>query len=267
MTSEISPVANFELNHVLTTLLNGMKAILGDKFLGAYLSGSFAHGGWDDYSDVDFDVVIASDLTPKELGDLKVHHARVYVMESYWARHLEGAYFPVAVLGDLDRTEQPIWYLDNGSLNFELSSHDNTLVNRWVLREKGVILAGPDPKKWIPSIPDDLLKKEIRKTMVQWWGEITEGSYKLDNRWAQTFAVLMYCRMLHSLVTGEIQSKPMGAAWAKTVLDPKWRGLIDDALGARTNQYEKYYQTSDPKKVQLTHDFIVYAINWSRENH
>jgi predicted nucleotidyltransferase len=262
MSSLFSPTQNPELNIVLDALVTGIKAILGEKFLGAYLGGSFAHGGWDADSDVDFDVVIESNLTPNELADLKVHHARVYARESYWTRHLEGAYFPVDILSDLDNTDQPIWYLDNGSLNFELSLHDNTLVNRWVLREKGIILVGPDPKMWIPPIPGELLKGEIRQTMVDWWAEIIEGSYKLDNRWAQTFAVLMYCRMLHSLATGEVRSKPMGAAWAKTALDPIWRALIDDALSARPNQYEKYYLPADPEKVRLTHAFIAYAVDW-----
>lgn len=265
MESIFIPTQITKLNRVVEPLVVGIKAILGDKFLGAYLGGSFAHGGWDIYSDVDFDIVIASDLTPKELGELKVHHASVFLIDSYWARHLEGAYFPVDILSDLDRTDQPIWYLDNGSLNFELSLHDNTLVNRWVLREKGIVLSGPDPKKWIPSIPSGRLKEEIRSTMIDWWGEISGGSYKLDNRWAQTFAVLMYCRMLHSLETGEIGSKPLGAAWAKANLHPNWGGLIDDALSARPNQYDKYYQPSDSEKVSMTHDFIEYAIRWSSD--
>lgn len=252
---------NSELNLVLTELVRGIKAILGDNFLGAYLSGSFAHGGWDANSDVDFDIVIESDLLPPELEPLKVHHARVFLIESYWSRHLEGAYFPREVLGDLYCTDQPIWYLDNGSLNFEKSVHDNTLVNRWVLRERGIVLDGPDLKQWIPPIPEDFLKKEIRKTMIDWCGEISKGTYKLDTQWAQSFAVLMYCRMLHSLETGEIGSKALGAEWAKKVLDPKWQGLIDDALSARTYQSTHWYLPSDPDLVQLTHRFILQAIN------
>ncbi len=251
-----------ELNYVLSPLVTGMNAILGDKFLGAYLGGSFAHGGWDAYSDVDFDVVISSDLTPIELADLKVLHARIYVMESYWARHLEGAYFPKNIMADLESTDQPLWYLDNGSLDFERSVHDNTLVNRWVLREKGIVLAGSDLRDFIPPIPEEMLKEEVRKTMVDWGGEIFKGKYQLDNCWAQPFAVLMYCRMLQTLATGEVCSKPAGALWAKTALDPKWRRLIDDALSTRPNQYEKYYLPSDPEMVRLSHAFIEYALNW-----
>lgn len=262
MSSIFLPTQNTELDRILSPLVFGMHTILGEKFLGAYLGGSFAHGGWDTYSDVDFDVVISTDLTPTELADLKVLHARIYVMESYWARHLEGAYFPKHILRDLESTDQAIWYLDNGSLNFERSVHDNTLVNRWVLRENGVALAGPDPKTWIPHIPEEMLKTEVRQTMVDWGTEILEGIYKLDNRWAQPFAVLMYCRMLHTLATGEVRSKPAGAAWAKATLDPTWRNLIDHALNTRPEQHDQYYLPSDPEKVRLTHAFIEYALNW-----
>jgi len=256
----LNPTPVPELNEVLKQLITGIKKVLGENFLGAYLGGSFAHGGWDAYSDVDFNVVIERDLTPEELSVLKVHHARVYVLDCYYARHLEGVYFPRVILGDLDQTSLPLWYLDNGSLNFERSTHDNTLVNRWVLREQGVILAGPDPQTWIPRIPEGRLKGEVRYTMLDWGREIMSGAYLINNRWAQTFTVLSYSRMLHTLATGQIQSKVSGAAWAKETLASDWVDLIDDALSARNNQYEKVFEAADPEKIRRTLSFIRYAM-------
>ena len=249
-----------ELETILAALIDGTRLVLGQNLLGAYLGGSFAHGGWDAYSDVDFNIVIDQDLRPSELDPLRVVHARIFTMDCYYARHLEGSYFPKAILQSLDLTEEPVWYLDNGSLNFERSTHDNTLVNRWVLRERGVILTGLDPEVWIPPVPEDLFKAEIFDTMRTWGGEIIAGQYKIDNRWAQAFAVLSYCRMLHSLATGEVGSKPDGAGWAVEALDRKWRPLIEDALSARVNQYAKVYQPADSDKVQGTLAFIRYAL-------
>ncbi|MFN2302247.1 MAG: aminoglycoside adenylyltransferase domain-containing protein [Anaerolineales bacterium] len=257
---------NKELEEILVPLTNGMQDILSDKFLGAYLGGSFAHGGWDEYSDVDFNVVIASDLTPYERDTLKVLHARIFIIDSYWARHLEGAYFPREILGDLTRTDEPLWYLDNGSLNFERSTHDNTLVNRWVLRERGVILAGPPPKTWIPEIPTSILKAEVFQTMRHWGQEILEGRFVLDNGWVQAFAVLSYCRMLQTLDKGEINSKPAGVHWAKANLNSTWFGLIDNALAERPDQYEKYYSPSDPDKVKETLAFIRYCLDFAKKH-
>ena len=259
--NNFKPTPRVDLNQVLEKIVSRMMDVLQENLLGVYLGGSFAHGGWDDYSDVDFDVVIGQDLHPGEIAALKVIHASVYVDECYYARHLEGAYFPKDVLGDLARTDERIWYLDNGSLNFERSIHDNTLVNRWVLRERGITLMGPDPKTWIPHVPDALLKAEVLRTMLDWGREILCGAYIMDNRWAQTFAVLSYCRMLHTLAVGEVHSKPEGSAWAKKHLDPEWTDLIADALSTRPNQYVKIYQPSDPFKVVRTRDFICYAIH------
>lgn len=251
-----------ELNSLLFALVAGMQSILANTFMGAYLGGSFAHGGWDAHSDVDFDVVISSDLTSIELAKLTTLHTRLYEWGSYWAQHLEGAYFSKDILVNVDDTNQPIWYLDNGSLNFERSVHDNTLVNRWVLREHGVILAGPEPRTWIPMIPEEKLKAEVRQTMVDWGDEIIHGLYSIDNRWAQTFAVLSYCRMMHTLVTGRVNSKPSGADWAKQTLDHAWIDLIDDALSAMPDQYVKVATPSDPEKVRLTMNFIAYSLEW-----
>ena len=254
------PVPDRELNGILNQLLEGVRPVLGRQFLGGYLSGSFAHGGWDADSDVDFVIVVEEDLDPLILDDLKAVHAGVFTLEHYWARHLEGSYFPKAILADLNRTNEPLWYLDNGSLNFERSTHDNSLVNRWVLREYGLILEGPVPSLWIPRIPEIFLKAEVWWTMREWGGDILSGTYRISSRFAQAFTALMYCRMLHTLSTGRVQSKQAGADWAKKTLDAKWRPLIDDALSARVNQYQRVYEPADPQKIRETRDFIRYAL-------
>lgn len=248
------------LNGILAELVTGWKAILGENFLGAYLGGSFAHGGWQDYSDVDFNVVIRHDPDFPTRESLKALHAGIFTQETYYARHLEGSYIPVDILADLDRTNEPVWYLDNGSLNFERSTHDNTLVNRWVLRERGVVLAGPHPSTWISSIPPERLKTEVWGTMTGWAAEIRSGKARIDNRFYQAFAVLMYCRMLHTLVSGEVQGKPAGAAWGLANLDPQWHPLIEDALSSRPHQHDMVWIPADPEKLVETYAFLDYVL-------
>ncbi len=100
------------------------------------------------------------------------------------------------------------------------------------------------------------LRGVLGETMRTWGGEILSGAFAIRNRWAQVFVVLMYCRMLHSLATGEIGSKVAGAAWARTVLHAEWMPLIDDALSAREWQYEKIHVPADPAKVARTIAFV-----------
>ncbi len=263
--AEFQPTPDPALNGVLLDLLSGIRPILADNFLGAYLQGSFAHGGWDRDSDVDFVVVVDRPLTGAELNWLQPVHARLQESDVYWAHHLEGTYFPREVLGDLSRTAVPLDYLDNGSLTFEKSTHDNTLVVRRVLRRQGVVLAGPPPEVWIPPVPDEALRAEVRDVMFSWGQEILTGAYDINNGWAQPFAVLMYCRMLHTLASGDVHSKPAGAAWAKKALDPKWMDLIAVAEADRDNQYQRYYDAANPDRVRRTQQFIAYALDLARD--
>lgn len=260
METPAKPTTEPELNDSLRTLVTGAQAILKEKFLGSYLGGSFAHGGWDKSSDVDFCVVIEDDLSHEEIIKLTGLHTKIYNTGTYWGTHLEGAYFPKDILQNLEDTDTLIWYLDNGCLIFERSAHDNTLVNRSVLREHGVTLSGPPAETWIPVIPVEMLKAEVRKTMMEWGSDILKGVYSLDKRWTQAFTVLMYCRFLHTLATGGVHSKPAGVIWAKATLDPKWFTLIDDAVTTRKNQYSNILAPSDPKKVEITKLFIVYIL-------
>lgn len=140
------PTPDADLNQVLQELVPGIRALVGANFVGAYLQGSLAHGGWDADSDVDFAVVLEQDLPESDLPALQALHAQVYGRASYWAQHLEGSYFPRAVLRSGERAGEPLWYLNNGRRELVRSNHCNTLVVRWVLRECGVRLAGPEPR-------------------------------------------------------------------------------------------------------------------------
>ncbi len=116
--------------------------------------------------------------------------------------------------------------MHNGGHSLILSDHDNTLVVRWVVRERGVVLAGPDPATLIDPVSAINLRKEML-AMLQRWQEILADPNEWNNRFFQTFIVLHYCRMLHDLRNGYPGSKLAGAEWAKANLDPSWAGLID----------------------------------------
>jgi predicted nucleotidyltransferase len=258
------PTPDLELNAVLRELVTSVQAILGDNFIGAYLQGSFAFGGWDIHSDVDFLVAIDHEISKTDLAALQAMHARIYDLESNWAQHLEGSYFPKETLRRDDPTRAPLLYLDNTSRELIRSDHDNTRVVRWVVRERGITLAGPDPHELIDPISADDLRQEVLATMRDWAEEIFANRYEIDNRWAQPFIVLSYCRMLHTLQTGRIESKPVGAQWAKKTLDSRWADLIQRAWEERPNPSLKVRQQADPGDLESTLDFIRYALDVSR---
>jgi hypothetical protein len=245
-----------DLNTVLDVLVTAVQHALGDTFIGAYLQGSFAVGDFDEHSDVDFIVVIREELSEPQVEALQALHASVYDMQSEWAKHLEGSYFPAAVLRDVAQRGSPLWYLDHGSRSLVRSDHCNTILVRQVVREAGVSLAGPDPATLVDPIPVAVLRDEIRATMLGWGREILANPEPWANRFYQGYIVLNYARMLHDLVVGRPGSKRAGAEWAKATLGEQWSDLIDSAWGGRPNPAVSVRTPADRQAFVRTLDFL-----------
>jgi hypothetical protein len=83
-----------------------------------------------------------------------------------------------------------------------------------------------------------------------------------NSRFGQPFTVLTYCRTLHTLHTGTVQSKKAGAGWAKGFVDARWRKLIDQAWNEREGVRfgEKIGQRADAASLNETLEFMKYAI-------
>lgn len=254
------PTPFFDLNQVLHTLTESVQTILGADLVGVYLQGSFAGGDFDAYSDVDFLVVVERPITSLQRDGLQAMHIRIHGLDSSWAHHLEGSYMPGDLLRSWDRCQEVLPYKDNGSQDLVDSIHDNTLVVRWVVREQGIALVGPDPKTLLDPVPADKLRQEVLTTMEEWGAELLADPKRMNNRWYQPFAVLSYCRMLHTLQTGTVTSKPVSARWAQEALDPIWRDLIQRAWAERPNPSQKVRLPAEPDDLQRTRAFIHYAL-------
>jgi hypothetical protein len=165
---------------------------------------------------------------------MQAMQARIYQLDSSWAQHLEGSYFPRAIPRRRDPERMPLLFLDNGSRELIRSEHDNKVTVRWVVRECGITLAGPDPRELIDPISGDEVRQDVLGLMRERADMIFGGRYRIDNRWAQPFIVLTYCRMLHSLETGRVGSKLAGARWAQSALERRWAGLIQRAWDDQT---------------------------------
>jgi hypothetical protein len=259
------PTPYKELNAVLLEMVKSMQVVMENNLVGVYLQGSFAVGGFDMHSDVDFIVVINEAISDSQLQDLQEMHLRLYQLESKWAQYLEGTYFPANILRDHKQLGERLWYLDNGSQALELSDHCNTVVVRWTVRSHGVRLVGPSPVRLVNPIPVGALRQEILATMSEWGLEILAEPERYNNRFYQSFIVLSYCRMLHDLHGGRTGSKVAGAEWATETLDPAWAGLIDRSWSGRPNSAISVRTPADPAEFQSTLAFLQYIIEESNQ--
>ncbi len=260
-TLSTAPTPYPDLNTVLRELVKSVEEILGTSFVGAYLQGSFAVGDFDQHSDVDFIIVIEDELSHSQVDALQAIHERIFCLEIPWAQHLEGSYFPKNVLRSPPESGKKLWYLEHGARSLILADHCNTLVVRWVVREKGVTLAGPPPKTLVDPIAVDALRAEIRDVITGWGGEILSNSQPYYNHFYQAYIVLNFCRMLHDLYNGFPGSKRAGAEWAKANLDPSWSALIDRAWDGRPDPYASVRRPPDPKDFEETLRFVSYIID------
>jgi len=250
-----------ELNAVLQDLVTSTRAILAENFCAAYLQGSFALGEADEYSDVDFLIVTNDEVREAQLLDLQAMHKRLFALETAWAQHLEGSYAPRERFRQVDPSRSAFLFLDNGASNLVWDDHCNTAVVRWVLREHGIVLAGPDPESVIDPVPTEQLRREALngiREFAAWAPEPTKAGPM--SRWKQPYLVLTFCRMLHTLQNARVASKREAAAWALETLDPEWATLIRRALAERPDPWLRVYQPANPELVEQTLAFTDYVL-------
>ena len=262
MLSDVYP----ELTSVLKRFLTGVQTALGTNFVGAYLVGSLATGDFDLDSDIDFLVVTSLALNDSEVRLLQANHKHIHALGSYPAQHLEGSYISRETLRRSDLVgEEPLFYVDNGSTLLGRSVHDNQWHVRWVLRERGITLAGPDPKTLLDAVRPEAIRNEMTVAMRElerlFAEEIDQAPKWFKMRFGQSFAVLTCCRMLQTLQTGTVRSKRSAVTWAEESLSPEWRELIQKAWAERRGVRfgEKVRQPAEPQLVLETARFLAYA--------
>ena len=220
-----------EINSVLQELLLGARGILGRRFIGMYLDGSLAIGDFEpDKSDIDFVVVTNADVASDTFEVLKTMHHRIAAGVSKWARELEGSYISKRALRH-DRRPVAHPYIDRGSVLAMVQPESGYWpIHRHMLREHGVVLAGPLPQTLIDPVPPEDLREAVRGILREWWKPmLTEGPL-LQNGFYRCYAVLTMSRMLYTLRHGTIVTKPVAARWVQGAFDGRWRPLIQQAL-------------------------------------
>lgn len=142
-----NPTPYPEVNWLLKDLLESMQAILGDHFIGMYLDGSLAGGDFDQDSDIDFIVVTDIEVTEGLFLALQAMHDRLATTDSCWAIQLEGSYISQQALRRYDPTNALHPNIERGvGERLKMIHHDAAwVIHRYVLRERGITLAGPAP--------------------------------------------------------------------------------------------------------------------------
>ncbi|HWE60228.1 MAG TPA: aminoglycoside adenylyltransferase domain-containing protein [Chloroflexota bacterium] len=230
-----------DVNTVLMWFLREIRAILGDYLRGMYLSGSLALGDFShERSDIDFVAVTDIEVADDRFAALQAMHARFNAGDSPWATEVEAAYIPLDALRRYDPAHARHPHIQRGAreaLVWDQLASDWVL-QRHILREHGVIVAGPHPSMLIDPVSPRDMRRAVGALMEEWWGTMPLDPAPLRRAAIgyQAYAVLTMCRMLYTLDHGEVVSKPVAARWAQQELDARWFGLIDRALAWRKDR-------------------------------
>ena len=256
-----------EVNAVLERLLSEVQEILGNQFIGLYLYGSLAYGGFDQDSDVDFIVVTVKELPEEVFSALQDMHAHIATLDSWCATQLEGSYIPLQALQKYDPVHALHIHIDRGRDEYlkRMQIEDATLSRAWwggwvllraAFREKGITLAGPAPGALIdPVSPDDL--RQANLAILQGWvNPLLDHPDQIKNSGYQSYIVLTLCRMLFTLEYDAITSKPAAARWARETLGEPWAVLIERAWIGRHHPNAK----ASTKDLTETLDFVRYTL-------
>src|SRR5512139_665755 len=141
-----------EVNKILDLLLASVSQVLGNQLVGMYLYGSLSSGDFDpESSDIDFLVVTTSSLSNKTIEELETMHNRIWNSGSKWAAKLEGSYISKRDIRKHNPRSGPSPTVNEGRFYLDTPGSD-WVMQRYVIREQGLILAGPDPKTLIDPV-------------------------------------------------------------------------------------------------------------------
>ncbi len=230
-------------------LATRLPALLGRNLLGVYVYGSLTQRAFDARrSDVDCIVVTRRELSEAQFRRLGEWLRRA-AESNPWAARLQMTF--------LLRDE--VLTMDSKACHYQFGvlkrggSDGNPIIWLNVL-ESGLVLYGPRPETFVPSITDEVLFEALAREV----GYLREEIRKAESEWRdvpsyRAYAVLTLCRILYSFYRGGIVSKPKAARWALKHLPEEWHALI--------RQAQKGDDAAGPAEIPLPRieQFIAYA--------
>ena len=232
-----------EISALVEALIEGVHNALGGNMVGFYLRGSLALGDFDvDTSDVDILVVTEKQVSPGEYEALDRLHARIGARDNTYGRQYEVAYVDRASLRQFRPCERrhPTVGAD---WSFCWGEHrEDFNLERWVVREHGIPLVGPDPETLIEPISRDDLRAAVvggLRFRMEDWAAQDEHPDWLSPRYYQAFEIETLCRAMCTLDCGQLPTKPEAVHWALQFLPQQWRPLVEWSQEHRDDKTEE----------------------------
>jgi hypothetical protein len=237
MADSLSPKAYPAVSKVLSEFLASVQAILRSHLRGMYLVGSLAVGDFDpNTSDLDIIVVTDGVLPDDQIAALRDFHTHFGASGSPWATRLEAVYIPADDLRNPASASSHYPQVERDRPFFVEPLEPGWSVQRYTLRAHGVVIAGPEPRELLDPVDSNEMRRDGAIIARTWLDQAERDLTWLD--WARprpyfAFVVATLCRLLYTLETGGVASKPAATGWAQEALDAQWADFIARSWAAR----------------------------------
>lgn len=251
-----------EINALLHDLLSSVQTILGAQFVGMYLHGSLALGDFTPHrSDIDLIVATRDDLPDSLVAALRDMHDRLVIDYPRWGQEVECSYIPLQALRRYDPANALHAHIGRGGRLVVERHYTDSIIQRYIVREQGITLAGPPPHTFIDPIAPDELRLASAGIIRDWWEPMLHNPTRSPLTYSgyQAYAVLTMCRILYTLAHGTIVSKPTAARWAQQTDAKPWSALIERAL--------QWQDASQEAEVEETLELIRHTVERCQEWH
>jgi hypothetical protein len=240
---------------LVTLLLHRLQTLLGPNLLGLYRRGSLACGGFEpSRSDIDLLAVTARTIDDGTFSVLHSLHQEIARSDHPFANRLEIAYIDQDTL----RRWQPGRRHPTLGQGEELTWQEhgaNWLFERWVVRQHGAAIFGPDPATLIEPITPAEIKAAAVDRLQDWadWArDESDPDWQLP-RDHKAYAVETICRGLYTVEVGALPGKVEAVEWAMEALPEPWRNLV------RRSRTWLLDRSADPSLIPEVRAFILWA--------
>lgn len=259
MHGRVHPTPFADVNAVLKDFQGHIQTLLGCHFLGMYSVGSLALGGFDpSSSDIDFVVVTDANLENALVPGLQAIHEQFAASNSPWATKIEAVYVPHAALHAHPPATGEYPQIEKGMPLMQTTLEPGWVFQCWTLRERGVVVAGPEPRTLIAPIGSRDMAVAVVTIASEWLDAAHHDStwlVWLGQRQHHVFVIQTLCRMLYSLSTTEVTSKLHAIQWAQHTLGTPWSTIIE-----RAHIIPNETKYLSPSEVEDTIAFIAYTV-------
>jgi hypothetical protein len=225
-----NPTPYQDINQLLFFAAHELKNILANNIVGFYLTGSLSYNDFvPGRSDIDLLVIVKSPLSKRKIGQVKQMHLDMEKRYPQWAERIECSYLPASELENISPPIAPRPYIGGGIFYPEAPYGSEWIINQWYLYKYAIALIGPGfTTLTAPIHIDDVQKACLADLFTEWAPKINEPEW-LENSHYQSYLVLNLCRILYTVIRGDVGSKSVSAKWVQNEY-PEWIDLLAIAL-------------------------------------